>query len=550
MPFSYGKSPSFTVSPDKQMYYCFGCGIGGDAVSFLMKINGLSFGEAIRYLAEKTGITLAVNGEEGERKDPRELLYAANHCAMDAYREALRSGRGREARRYLAQRGISEDTAREFALGYAPEEWQWLVERIKRAGFSPQLAVQAGLIIARGTDRYYDRFRGRLIFPIYDLLGKVVAFGGRELGNGTPKYLNSPETPIYVKGQVLYGLNAAREAIRREGQTIVVEGYFDLLSLWERGVKNVVATLGTALTTEHVALLRRYASRAIVVFDGDEAGRKALKRSVSLFLKGEVEMKVIVLPEGYDPDTYIQSFGVEGWQEMMHHAQPAVEYYVDEVMKAAHDMQGERAALKEAMDFVRLLPSAAERHLFIRRIAQRLNLDERLLAREVVSSAASAQGLERRGAQERDKGGDPLELKLLSFMLEGGVYLERAKQAQVTQLLADDRLKGLVSEIEDHHRQGKEVDPISITASLEAALRDRLLKWVLGRDPGDPNREREFADTIKRLREKWYHRSCKELNLQIQQAQSQGDEARCRVLLAQKGRLMKEVQAIRNLTGS
>lgn len=550
-PFHAEKTPSFTVSPEKQIYYCFGCNAGGDAVSFLMKINGLSFGEAIRYLADKCGVRLTETYQERTKKGEREMLYVINQFAAATYGEALWSSRGKGGRDYLTSRGITDETARRFALGYAPMEWQWLYEQMKHAGFEPQRAEQAGLIIRTGKDRYYDRFRGRIIFPIYDLLGKVIALGGREVGDGTPKYMNSPESPIYIKGRVLYGLHLAREAIQAKGEVVVVEGYFDLLALWEKGITNVVATLGTALTADHVNLIRRYASRALVVFDPDEAGKKALMRSLSLFLKGNVEMKAVVLPAGYDPDTFIRHFGIEGWQEEITRARPAVEYYIDEVMGSAHGIQEERTILRKALDFIRDIPSAAERHLFIRRIAQRLNMDEDILEREVAMSTPNTKAPDRAPLQDSgEKGAEITELKLIYFMLKDGEYVKRIAQSDTLDFFIHENMKQLASTIRDRHGQGEPIDPISVTAELGASERNRILSWMMNKGLPKNEMEREFIDTIRRLKEKWYSMTCKDINMQIRQAQERGDEAMCRSLLAQKGKLLKQAQTIRNLTVS
>ena len=284
-PFHQEKTPSFSVNRDKQIFYCFGCGEGGNVITFLMKIADKTFPEAIKDLAEKTGVILPAisSSKEGRQKDSlKEGIISLNLKAAQQFSRNLSSSAGHAARKYLQNRGISDEIIKQFRLGYVPDTWRSLTDYIESSGLSMKLAEQAGLVIAGKEGSFYDRFRGRLIFPIENVFGEIVAFGGRILEKGEPKYLNSPESPVYIKGKNLYGLNKAREEIRKKGFALIVEGYFDLISLWNAGICNVVATLGTALTREHLELLRRYTVEVVALFDPDEAGIKALDRSLYL----------------------------------------------------------------------------------------------------------------------------------------------------------------------------------------------------------------------------------------------------------------------------
>jgi len=547
-PFHKEKTPSFTVSPEKQIFYCFGCGTGGDVVSFLMKMNNLSFPEAVHFLAQRGGIPIKETAAQRAGDKGKEELFTINKKAAELFAQALFSPPGERARRYLRERGIGEKTIRQFQLGYAPNEWHWLGDKLKRAGFDLQIALQAGLLIGRDKGGYYDRFRQRIIFPIFDVMNRVIAFGGRDLGDGTPKYLNSPESPVYIKGRSLYGLNLAREGIRTQGFVIVVEGYFDLLSLWEQGIDNVVATLGTALTEEHVSLMRRYTSRAVVIFDPDEAGKKALTRGLSLFLKENVEMKVVVLPEGYDPDLYMRTFGVEKWKREVEHAQPAVEYYIDEVLRPAGGIQKERISIQEALAFVNQISSPAERHLFIRRIAQRLDIDERILARELEVRHKPGFPAPGKTPPPTEAASDLLELKLIYLMLEEESFAQRISKSNLVDLFLHEDLKSVASFILDRLQGGALPNMAEVLEKLDDSRRRRLLSWSMAKEEG--NREKEFLDTAQRIKGKWYERASKHLNWQIRQAQESGDEALCRELLAAKARLLKEEQNARKLTVS
>lgn len=324
-PFHQEKTPSFTLNREKQIFYCFGCGQGGNVITFLMKIAGKTFPEAIKDLAQKAGVILpprVTDKESRERESLREKITSLNLRAAQQFVRNLQAPAGKEARLYLQERSISEDTIKKFRLGYAPDNWNALADYLEGSGLSLKLAEQAGLVITGKDGRFYDRFRGRLIFPIENVSGEVIAFGGRILGKGEPKYLNSPESPVYIKGKNLYGLNKTKEEIRRKGFAIIVEGYFDLISLVNAGVGNVVATLGTALTREHLELLRRYTTDIVALFDPDEAGKKALDRSLDLFLEMRMKARALILPGGHDPDDYVKKFGPDKLEEMISRAQP------------------------------------------------------------------------------------------------------------------------------------------------------------------------------------------------------------------------------------
>ena len=281
-PFHREKTPSFTVSPEKQMFYCYGCSEGGDVFSFLMKLNQLTFAEVLRHLAGKVGVVIPerqISREEKERYTLKEQIRKVNETAAGFFAGVLQSPAGEGAREYLRKRGIGEEAVRTFRLGLAQDGWSNLIDFLEKKGIPSTLAEQAGLAIPRSGEKsrgHYDRFRGRLMIPIEDVDGHVIAFGGRVMGAGEPKYMDSPESAVYTKGNNLYGLARTREAIREKGYAILVEGYFDLIALWNAGITNVVATLGTALTRNQVDLIRRYTTRVAAVFDPDEAGRRRL----------------------------------------------------------------------------------------------------------------------------------------------------------------------------------------------------------------------------------------------------------------------------------
>ena len=550
-PFHKEKTPSFTVSPDKQIFYCFGCGEGGNAISFVMKINNMTFPEAIRYLAGKAGIVIperAPGAEEREKAGVREQLVTVNRAAAAFFTKNLFSATGKKAWDYLNRRGLSEEAVRTFRLGYAVDGWRHLRDYFQKERIAPQLAEQAGLLIGKDDGGFYDRFRGRIIFPIEDAGGRTIAFGGRLIGEGDPKYLNSPESPVYVKGRNLYGLSITKDDIRRKGFVVIVEGYFDLISLWNAGVRNVVATLGTALTREHVDLIRRYTSQAAVVFDPDEAGRKALARSLALFLAGNVHMKAVILPEGYDPDDFARTFGQEKFEKLVDEADPAVEYYMDSVLGTRGSLQQDRDRLKEAVAFIVQIESVAERNLFIRRIAERFGVDEGVLKKEVSGTATPERvsGVtSRSGHAGPAVPYDAVELGLVRMMLCHPAKIAQLAEAGTLTFFTTESLKLLGQDIVNRYLKGEPIDPVFLIDQVaDTALKRLLLRQMVEEDAyGQEIQERVFADMIMKMKEKWVRERKRSLNLKIRQAQESGNSTLCDALLAERNRLLNEEKA-------
>ncbi|MDQ5985379.1 MAG: DNA primase [Syntrophus sp. SKADARSKE-3] len=552
-PFHKEKTPSFTVSPDKQIYYCFGCGEGGNAVSFVMKSSGMTFPEALRHLAARAGVVIperAISPSERETTSVREQLIALNRQTVQYFTKNLFSATGKNAQEYLHRRGLSDEAVKTFRLGYAFDGWRHLRDFLQRGKASLVLAEQAGLLIAKEDGSSYDRFRGRLIFPIDDANGRTIAFGGRLIGDGEPKYLNSPESPVYIKGRNLYGLNVTKEEIRKKGFAVVVEGYFDLISLWNTGVKNVVATLGTALTPDHVTLLRRYTSSAAVVFDPDEAGKKALARSLALFLSGGVHMKAVVLPDGYDPDDFARAFGKEKFEAIVDQAGPAVEYYIDTILGTRGSLEHERERLKEAISFIARIDSVVERNLFVRRIAERLGVDEGLLKNEVASQAkvtanrvSEAQEMPVR--KEAPVHIDAVELSLILMMLSYPRKIDQVKQSNVLAYFVTESLKTLGENIQKRFAADGSIEPASIIDSLaDGELRKRILGRLVEDGTWDVETlERVFSDTVIKIKKKWYKEKHRLLKMHLIKAQEAGDFERINQLLMEKARLSENERA-------
>ena len=378
-PFHSDTKPSLTVSPAKQLYYCFGCGEGGNVFNFVMKMEGLTFGEALRRLAERAGITLRAAGRATPQEQRRGRLAAVVAEAERFFYDNLRApGRYAEAaRNYLRERGLTEETADEWRLGLVAAEWDSLLKHATRAGFEPRELEEAGLVVtSKSGTGYYDRLRGRVIFPIWNASGAVVAFGGRVLGDDEPKYLNSSTTPLYNKSATLYGLFQNRAAIARGGSCVVVEGYMDLLGLYQAGVRNVVATCGTALAEEAAAILARHASDFILMFDADDAGVRATRRALhSLLARGARRVRVATLEAGRDPF----DLGAEGPEAVAAAIARAADWpdFVVAMARREHpgdDVGAELAAIREAGPLLAAVPEELEKTLWRRRLAERLGI--------------------------------------------------------------------------------------------------------------------------------------------------------------------------------
>ncbi len=544
-PFHKEKTPSFTVNAEKQIYHCFGCGEGGNAFSFLMKINNMTFPETVRHLAGKLGIPLPAREftpEEKGRQDLREILLRVNHLAAGYYARTLRLPAGTRGKAYLEKRGIKPEVIETFQLGYAPEGWRNLRDHLQREKVPLKHAEQAGLLVSRKDGDFYDRFRGRLMFPIEDVNGNVIAFGGRIIGEGEPKYLNSPESPLYVKGRNLYGLARAKNAIRRDETLIIVEGYFDLLALWNHGIPNVAATLGTALTREHVDLIKRYTGAVALTFDTDTGGKAALERSMSLFLERGLRAKAVVLPDGKDPDEFISKHGKEAFLEEIGRARALVDYYIDEVIGQGTNIDDRRGALKVAIPFMAGISDAAERGQFMKRVSERLGVDEELVRSEVSRHRPAGRQEEAPAPRRATTGIDRVELALIQMMIENPSRIRDVIQGNILAFFMSDVLKSLGETIAAGHREGETPSLAGMVERIEnRAVREKLLELTVSAgQPDSAVRDRLFDDTVRRVKERWYKERQRDLRVRLLRAQEAGDQELFNRLLDEKERLRHE----------
>ncbi|MGE5432199.1 MAG: DNA primase [Syntrophomonadaceae bacterium] len=388
-PFHQEKTPSFIVSSEKQIYHCFGCHAGGNLFKFLMDYQSISFVEAVQEIAKRTGINLDTHeNAQPEKQSEMEVLYDINTLAAKFFsNNLLHNPAGEPARKYFAGRKINLQTQRAFGLGYALPEWDSFLRYAKSSSVELEKAQQLGLIDKKDGGNFYDKFRDRIIFPIFSPNGRVIAFGGRimEKNPNLAKYLNSPESPVYFKRKTLYGLYHSKDEIRKLDKAILVEGYIDLISLFQHGIKNVVASCGTALTEDQVQMLSRYTKNIVVFYDSDPAGIKASLRSIELLVKHDFEVKIAELPAGEDPDSYVQNQGKQEFEEIMKRALNFLEYQSLQYEKQGmfNDPGQQTIALRELIQSASYVNDELKRNLLIKSIAKKFNLREKLLETEL-----------------------------------------------------------------------------------------------------------------------------------------------------------------------
>ncbi len=421
-PFHSEKTPSFSVSPEKQIYHCFGCGKGGNVFSFLMEHEKLNFVEAVRLLADRYGIIIPTADKEEDSKTER-LLYA-NQIAAEYFHKSLNKSRYKDRiGQYLyTKRGMTEETVKHFQIGIAPDEWQGLVDFAKKKDVKPEELAEAGLASkSQKTGGYYDRFRLRLMIPIYNITGKVVAFGGRALKKGEKaKYINSPETPLYNKSFILYGLNFAKTAIRDTGSVILVEGYFDMISLFQAGIENVVAVSGTAFTPQQAKLLSRFAQKAYLFFDADSAGQSAALRSIENFFNAGIDPYIVSSPPGQDPDTYVREQGPEATQKLLSDAMGYLSYRFAKIDFSSLSLNEKEEVAREVKTLATKIEDPLKQGIFISTAADKLQIPPATITPGTKSSLTE----DNMPAQVRDI--NKLESELLSLFIHHPPLLELA----------------------------------------------------------------------------------------------------------------------------
>jgi len=548
-PFHQEKTPSFVVSPSKQLFHCFGCGAGGDVFGFLMKADALSFPEALRVLGEKAGIAVVPASspvQDPEESSSKESLLKIHQEAAVYYHDLLLNHPGaRLTREYLQKRGVQEDAIKNFMLGYALPLWDGLLKYLQGRGWAPDEAEKAGLAILRqdGTG-HYDRFRDRLIFPIRNLQGKVIAFGGRVLPNSQsdkgsdatlPKYMNSPETSLYTKGQHLYALDKARGAVSQAGSLVIVEGYLDALAAHQAGVQNVVATLGTALTQEHLHLIGRFTRKVILVFDPDLAGVRAALRTVELFMSGGVHAQVVMLPEGEDPDSFIKNHGSVAFKELLSKPIGLLDFALQQMVAKASKktIEEKLRIIEEVLPVLAKIQNHVERSHYLKWVADELGVHERDLGQELVHHVRKSKKVPKQEPSFIPKTPQfPVEEQMLIQLLLQGKVKPNALQGRVQPGdFTDPRLGPLFSLILETAQGGGEVQirELLLATQHDSEINLLISAWSL-QELTCEEYEKTVQDCLQKLYSKRLNRELQEMEEKIRKAEQEADRETVRAL--------------------
>ncbi len=483
-PFHEEKTSSFSVTPDKNLFYCFGCHAGGNLFTYLMKRDGLEFTEAVETLANRAGVRLTTSSRNHQADESRKRVLEINRAAAQFYHQMLLAQENQRSFLYVEKRGINRQTATEFKLGYAADAWNVLEEYLLKKGYPDKYIKMSGLIKRSSTDRYYDLFRHRIIFPISRYDGEIVGFGGRVMDDSLPKYINTPETEIYSKRRNLYGLYQAREAIRKENQVLLVEGYMDCIKIHQNEIRNCAAILGTATTAEQGSLLRRYAEKVLILYDGDEAGQRETMRSAEVLQEQGLKVEIVTLPGGKDPDDYLELYGKE---EFSHYIQNnkvnylgfKINRYISQVKEMNLDKQKE--IINAVKSDINALNSEIEKDYYIKILAKSLRLEEGLVYREISSKNRDyTRELKNKSIKDRDNieyGNYSLEEKILAAMLKNEQVYNRIKNSIGIDFFSDPVYKELINRREQPEdlrqmSQGMDEDMIGKAARLEFMLED------------------------------------------------------------------------------
>lgn len=547
-PFHEERTPSFHVVPEKGFFKCFGCGQSGDVFKFLMERQGMDFVEAVKYVGGKAGVEVREVKRATEAEDPNQALYGINAFASDWFQECLIDAEsGKAARAYLKERGVSSEVAEKFGLGYAPNEWGALRNAAAKHGLEDSLILEAGLL--NTSDRKkdpYDRFRGRIMFPIESISGRIIAFGGRDFESDqadVPKYLNSPETPIYRKGENLYGMSWARHAVRREESALLVEGYMDVVSLASHGFEHTVAPLGTALTPEQARILARYTKRALLLFDSDAAGLRATFRAADTLLEAGLHPAVVTLPPGEDPDTVVQSQGPDRLGEYVDQAVDVLDRKLQILTEKGYfsSIEGIRSALDRLLPTIRSASDAALRDIYVTKVSDKTGVRRKTLEDELnkqrTQFVKTSRGMESDRYSRRTSPLVPrasVERQVLLMMTKGPEWVERALELISSEDFDDQSYRTIFQALLD------DPDLHAVPASMDAIAAQKL-EEILS-DPMELDHGLEiFTKSVDRIRAEARYRDIRDIKSQMELSNDEDEKLE---LLKKMKEWVKEVRAL------
>ena len=547
-PFHHEKTPSFVVNPDKQIFHCFGCSAGGNAFGFLMQYEHLEFPEAIEALARKAGVTLhQPSSAERKNQNLNEQLHKINETAAGFYFNQLHSPQGEPALKYLIRRGLTKETIQRFNIGYAQDKWDNLLNYLRSQGFALGLIEKSGLIISKDSGGYYDRFRKRIIIPISDPKGRAVAFGARVLDNSLPKYINSPETPVYSKSKVLFGLNLSNEEIRQKDLAVIVEGYFDLIFPYQAGVKNITASCGTALTQEQIRLLKRYSRNVVMVYDSDNAGQMATLRSIDLLIEEGLNVMAARLPQGHDPDSFTRAFGPEGFQKLIAEAKDIFDYKL-EFLKSKYaplTIPRKTQAASEMLSLVSKFNNTVAKSAYIKKLAEELSLDENSLLLELKKTGNQNSRLppkeENSSQLKAPLNSNAPERLIVRLILEEQELIEQIKERLVPGDFQDKNMSQIITKMFDLFCSGKKFDTNSLINHFTDSHLSKIISEISASEwPAVSGTQRVIDECVRRIKESKRKLKQQELCARLKLAQGPGNELKLNDLLVEFQSLSRE----------
>ena len=544
-PFHHEKTPSFVVSPDKQIYHCFGCNSGGNAFNFIKEYEKVDFIDAVKMLAEKTGVKLPeYKGHDDQDSSIVSAVYTVNDIAANYYSILLeKSGPSSEPKRYAAKRGLEASVIKKFRLGYADSSWKGLLDYLSGRGVKQDTIFKAGLIIKGKENSYYDLFRNRIVFPIFDARDRVIGFGARVMDDSLPKYINSPETVVYKKGQHLYGLNFAKASIKERNFAIITEGYLDVITCHQHGVNNTIASLGTALTVEQIRLLKRYTHNVVMLYDADQAGEMASLRGLDLFLEEGMNVKIATLDSGHDPDSFLRKFGREKFDAAIKKSKSLFTYKLDIVKGRFDDTEPESKAeiIKEMLSTIHRVKNAIVKAEYIRLLAQELSVKEDAVWEELKKIKDTPRHSLRSDAGQAKKKIDiaPAEKILAKLMMED---INIVKMVRGELSLADFKsqdIKNIAEALFSIDSEDGAVDIARLINCLGERVPQNVISCILSEEVDMRDKDKNVSDCIMTIKRDNKNALLKDIQSRIHIAQKSGYEQEEKRLVGEFNQLIK-----------
>lgn len=546
-PFHHEKTPSFIVSPDKQIYHCFGCNSGGNVFNFLKEYEKIDFIDAVKMLAEKTGVKLPeYKTHDDQDASIVSTIYSVNDVAGNYYYSMLeKNGSSSEPKRYITKRGLDGPIVKKFRIGYADPSWRGLLDYLTGRGIKQDIILKAGLIIKGKENSYYDLFRNRVIFPIFDARNRIIGFGARAMDDSVPKYINSPETAVYKKGQHLYGLNFAKAGIKEKNYAIITEGYLDVITCHQYGVDNAIASLGTALTTEQIRLLKRYTHNVVMLYDADQAGEMASLRGLDLFLEEDINVKIAALEKDHDPDSFLRKFGKENFDEAIKKSKSLFTYKLDILKDKFDSVEPESKAetIKEMLSTINRVRNAIVKAEYIKLLAQELSVKEDAVWEELKKIKGTPYHSLRSGTGEHGMKKpieiSPAEKILARLMLEDVNIVKIVRDELKPSDFRNQDIKNIAEALFSIDTEDGLIDVGKLINSMEDKVPQNIISFIVNEEVDIKNRERNVSDCIMTIKKENRNMLLKDIQNRLHVAQKSGYAEEEKRLVEEFNQLMK-----------